>query len=204
MLPPKPKLFQAVALIGVMVGSMGALNAIGNLTLLSRSEYRVAATPGLEPQTEAEARVARRVRKKLEHVVERHRGMSVGLQLANAALSLLLLVGSLTLSSRRTWAHAVMLQALVASGLYELPAAAHDVWLSLEKMGALLKLPELSEAAVMAPVHDTLALTEFGSLVVGLVMMLGLTALRLAYYGTGVWYLRRRDVRAWFSVSRDL
>lgn len=200
--PPKPKLFRAITILGIMLGGLGVLNAIGGLTEQSRaSQGTVAAL--FEPTTEEQAKITRKMQDRLERLVERHRGVVVGLHLANGALSLLLLVGALTIATGRTWAHALMMQALAASSLYEVPAAAHQIRLLYEARGALRRfLPEMARAGGMAgsAPPDQVALV---TVVMLMLLVAALSILRLAYYGTGFWYLRRRDVKAWFSAPRD-
>lgn len=203
--PPKPRLFRAIAFFGILLGVVGALGAVGNLTMLSRQEHQPLEIPGLGPPTEAQARVTRKMQARFERVTERHRSVSAALHLANAALSLLLLAGGLTLATGRTWAHGLMVQALAASVLYEVPAAAHEIRLLYERMLAMKSLfPELLAAQDVPPLPDQVALASGGFLAVGVGITLGLAGVRLAYYGTGFWYLRRRDVRTWFRMPRDM
>jgi hypothetical protein len=203
--PPKPRLFRAIAFFGILLGAVGALSAVGNLTMLSRAERQPVEVPGLGPPTEAQAKVTRRMQERVERVIERHRPVSTALHLANAALSLLLLAGGLTLATGRTWAHGIMVQALAASVLYELPAAAHEIRLLYEKMLAMKRLfPELLAAQHVPALPEHVALASGGFLAAGVAITLGLAFLRLAYYGTGFWYLRRQDVRSWFRMPRDM
>jgi len=203
--PPKPRLFRAVAYLGILIGAVGALGAVGNLTVLARAEHEPPVIPGFESPTEAQAEVARKMQARVDRVIERHRPVSVALHLANAALSILLLAGGLMLATGRAWAHALMVQALAASALYELPAVAHDIRLLYEKMLAMKRLfPELLRVQNLPASPEQVALAGGGFLIVGAAFTVGFALLRLAYYGTGFWYLRRRDVRAWFTLPRDM
>jgi len=203
-LPPKPRLFKAIAIVGVLLGSLGSANALGGLMTLSRADRLPLETFGFEPKTEAEAQVTRKLQLKVERVIERHRAVSVGLHATNGVLSLLLLVGSLTLASGRSWAQSITVQALAASGLYELPAAAHQIRLVYETMIAQRRLiPELLRAMGQPATVGDLAIATRSFLIVGVAVTVGMALLRLAFYGTGFWYLRRRDVRTWFSTPRD-
>jgi len=202
--PPKPRLFKAVAILGMLLGSLGTASAFGGLMSQSKVDRPSLEAFGLGPKTDEEARITRKLQQKIEHVLERHRGVTVGLHATNGVLSLLLLVGSLTIASGRAWAHSIMVQALVASGLYELPAAAHQIRLVYETMLAQRRLiPDLLRAAGQPATVDDLALTTGSFLVLGIAATVVMALLRLAFYGTGFWYLRRRDVRAWFSMSHD-
>ena len=204
MLPPKPRLFKAIAILGMLLGTLGTVNAVTNLTMLSREDRLPLDMLGFEPKTEAEAQVTRKMQRNVQRVIERHRAVSVGLHATNAVLSLLLLAGSVTLASGRLWAHSITVQALAASGLYELPASAHEIRLVYEKIVVQRGLiPELLRATGQPPVAD-LTLTTRSLLMLGVAVTVGMALLRLAFYGTGFWYLRRRDVRAWFSAPRDM
>ena len=210
-LPPKPKLFKAIAIVGMFLGLMGIGNAVTGLleqstAVPSASGERSIFEALLPAPTEGTARAARQLDQRMERVLERHRAVSVGLCAANGVLSLLLLAGALTLASGRPWAHWVMMQGLGASMLYELPAVAHQIRLAYEGMLVERRLlPELVRVPGQTLSPDDVAIVSGGALLFIVAVTIGLAALRLAFYGTGVWYLRRRDVRAWFSVTpRDV
>jgi hypothetical protein len=203
--PPKPRLFRAIAFFGILIGAVGLLSSVNKLSALSRVERREL-PPLMGPPTEQHAAVMRKVQRRIEQVIDRHRPVTVGLELANAALSLLLLAGGLTLGTGRTWAHWIMLQGLAASALYELPATLHELRLDYETTQAMRRFfPDLLRAqSLPTGMPEDAALATTGVLAITITVTLAMTVLRVAYYGTGFWYLRRRDVKAWFEERRDM
>lgn len=203
MVPPKPKLFRAIAILAMMIGSYGTFDSLANLVAEARPVPPSSAEDprllGFQPKTEADKDLARKVVRRMDRVQERHRAATIGLHAANAVLSVLLLGGALTLASRRSWAHWVMLQALAASALYELPAAVQKIRIYYDTLHAQHVLWPALLRDMGQPVPADSALMTGSAIIMAVVLTVGMAILRLAFYGTGVWYLRRPDVRAWFS-----
>jgi len=199
--PPRPGLFRVIAILGMLIGSLGLVGSIGRIMSLGKAERAEAGLLWFEPTTDQEAAVARRIQVRAQRVVDRHRSVTAGLAAANAAVSLLLLAGSLVLASGRSWARWLMVQGLIASAIYEVPAVVQEVRFAFEGMKAQQPLiPELLAAMRQPAPPDQVAMMSGWVLIAWIGMTLVLALLRLVYYGAGFWYLRRADVRAWFSL----
>jgi hypothetical protein len=178
--PPRPRLFKAIAVLGMLIGGLGAVNAVTGVSVLSRGEAISLNQLGLEYRTDQEALIARRMQEAAERVYERNRKISGALTIANALLSSLLFVASTSITWRRPWAHALMVQAAIGCALYELPATAHQLRLTFQMMRAQERfLPSYLAALAEPSPPDAVAFASSMFLLVMLAYILGMATLRL-------------------------
>ncbi|MBI2895619.1 MAG: hypothetical protein HYY06_18830 [Deltaproteobacteria bacterium] len=205
MLPPRPRLFKALAILGVLIGGFGAVNAVGGVSELSRVQAAPLRPFGVEFRNDREAKVARQMRAAAERVVDRHRRVTSGLTIANGMLSALLFVTSIALSGRRSWARGLMVQAAIVCALYEVPAVAHRVRLDFGVMHAQEKHMPVYLDAIDEPSSPEAIMIATGSfMMIQLSYTVGMALLRLLYFGIAIHYLRRKDVRSWFQEPETL
>jgi hypothetical protein len=200
----RPGGLTAVFVISIVLGGLGlggSLLGLASLAAQSTLEnaFKMPRQPGMPDDA---FRAQEEMQIKVEEITHRYQGFSIGVVLLNLVISAGLLAGGIMGLKMIPKARAWLVTVLAAAILFEIIATVHTVIIQVETASVITgQMSKMMTTMPKGGPPEGKAIVETAAKVgvfIGMAFSLGWALAKVVFYGFGVCYLRRPNIRQLF------